>query len=326
MKKPSFKKPNFEKIDEAIANIKSAFQNASQTNRQIINFKRVIANWEKGLKRLLPLGGFSGGNDVKLFFDGDALFADYKKSIDAAEKSVWVEVYILESDEIGIYIRNALIEAAKRGCEVILIFDYLGSRGLSNSFLRPLKESGAKVHVFNPIWPWRKKGPLIRRDHRKVLIVDEKIGYCGGMNISREYAGKKLGSGRYVDAQIRVLGPAVKDLSNLFLDTYSETSGELRHNFETYYKHARNNIVPSERVFLQVLASNSRRNLRAIQSSMKEALERATSYCYLTTPYFMPFGPLRKAMIDAAKRGVDVRVLTAGLSDLPMAQLAGQYI
>ena len=88
MKKPSFKKPNFEKIDEAIANIKSAFQNASQTNRQIINFKRVIANWEKGLKRLLPLGGFSGGNDVKLFFDGDALFADYKKSIDAAEKSV----------------------------------------------------------------------------------------------------------------------------------------------------------------------------------------------------------------------------------------------
>ena len=282
-------------------------------------WRRVFFNWEHALERLFPLGGTSQSNEVHLLIEGDAIFSAMEEAIHHAQKQVWLETYFLEPDSIGTRIRNALVQAAHRGCDVILIFDHLGSPRVSSSFLSPLWAAGGKSFAFNPIWPWRCHGPLLFRDHRKILLIDNHIGFCGSVNISTDYAGKRLGSNRFRDTVIQIKGPAVQDLSNLFLTSLRETSGEDR---DTTYE----GPIYQKGVLAQVLGSNSRRNLYSIQNSMKVTLKRATQSCYLTSPYFLPYDNLRKSMLQAAKRGVDIRVLTAGLSDVPLMRLASQHV
>lgn len=166
---------------------------------------------------------------------------------------------------------------------------------------------------FNPIWPWRKKGPLLFRDHRKILILDEDISFCGSMNI-----GSNPGM-LFRETVMKIEGPATHELAKLFLDSLHETTGQYKieePNPKTYF----------DGVMAQVLGSNQRRKLVSIQKSMQLTLQRAEHTCYFTTPYFLPYDRLRKAMIEAAQRGVDVRVLTAGLSDVPLMRLASHHV
>lgn len=138
------------------------------------------------------------------------------------------------------------------------------------------------------------------------------------MNISVDYVGVKYGTARFRDTVLWVEGPCVDDLSEIFLTSLRETCGEDRQVGHSLRKKQNGALV-------QVLGSNTRRNLHAIQRSMEMTLQRATNYCYFTTPYFLPYDQLRKSMLSAAERGVDVRVLTAGLSDVPLMRMASQH-
>jgi cardiolipin synthase len=293
----------------------------SQTTLQKIHgtfLRRVLFNWERAFSRLFSLGGTSFGNRVQVFVDGDESFIAKKEAIASAQYRVWLETYIFEPDAIGIAIRDEMTRAAERGCDVIVIYDYLGSSRVGSAFFEPLVKAGGKVFAFNPIWPWRKRGPLLFRDHRKILIADDRVAFCGGMNIGADYAGPKYGRARFRDTVFSLEGPCIEDLAALFVSSLRETSGEDRSLKQV-------SAQSEAGVLTQVLGSNSRRNLMAIQRSMEMTLRRATSYCYFTTPYFLPFDRLRKAMLDAAQRGVDVRVLTAGLSDVPLMRMASQH-
>lgn len=281
-------------------------------------WRRVVFNWEHAFSNLLSLGGTSFGNRVHVFIDGDESFVAKRDAIASARYRVWLETYIFEPDSIGIAIRDELMRAAKRGCDVILIYDYFGSSRVGSAFFAPLVQAGAKVFAFNPIWPWRRRGPLLFRDHRKILVVDNRIAFCGGMNIAKDYVGTKFGTSRFRDTVISLEGPCVDDLAEIFLSSLRETSGEDR----SVGQGARRR---QHGVLVQILGSNTRRNLHSIQHSMEMTLRRATKYCYFTTPYFLPFDRLRKAMITAAERGVDVRVLTAGLSDVPLMRRASRH-
>lgn len=281
-------------------------------------WRRVAFNWERAFTSLFSLGGASFGNSVRVFVNGDDAFVAKRDAIAAAKERVWMETYIFESDAVGQAIRDELVKAAARGCDVILIYDYFGSSRTSNAFWAPLIEAGAKVLAFGPIWPWRRRGPLLFRNHRKILIVDDKVAFCGGMNINSDYVGPKHGTNRFRDTVVALEGPCIDDLADIFLSSLRETTGEDR---------VLPRVEPTNEVgvLVQVLGSNTRRNLYAIQNSMEMTLKRATKYCYFTTPYFLPFDPLRKAIIAAAERGVDVCVLTAGLSDVPIMRLASQH-
>lgn len=290
--------PRFARILERVSD--------PQWRRRLYTFKRVF-------RRLLPLGGMSEGNQIEVFTERDLIFEHMLSAIHSASKRVWLETYIFEPDEIGLKFREALIGAVSRGCEVILIYDHFGSSHLGNSFLGPLLKAGVGVFNFNPIWPWRRQGPLLFRDHRKILIIDEDLSFCGSLNIS---ANPTL---KFRDTVMRIQGPATQDLSNLFLDSLYETTGQdKKRNLEI--KNYSGGVVA------QVLGSNQRRKLISIQKSMEVTLRRAKHTCYFTTPYFLPYDRLRKAMIDAARRGVDIRVLTAGLSDVPLMRLASHHV
>lgn len=290
--------PHFARILERVSDPK--------WRRRLYTFKRVF-------QRLLPLGGMSEGNQIEVFTERDSMFEHMLSAISKASKRVWLETYIFEPDPIGLKFREALIGAAKRGCEVILIYDHFGSSHLSNYFLEPLLKAGAQAYDFNPIWPWRRQGPLLFRDHRKILIVDEDLSFCGSLNISLNPLLK------FRDTVMKIHGPATQDLVKLFLDSLYETTGQEKKNIQSNKKYLGGIVA-------QVLGSNQRRKLVSIQKSMEVTLRRAKHTCYFTTPYFLPYDPLRKAMIEAARRGVDVRVLTAGLSDVPLMRLASHHV
>ena len=289
--------PNFSRILERVEDPK--------WRRRLYSFQHVF-------DRLLPLGGMSEGNRVEVFTENDQVLEQMISAIEQAKKRVWLETYIYEPDSVGLKFREALINAAKRGCEVIFMFDHFGSSHLNRSFLEPLRRLGAEIFDFNPIWPWRRKGPLLFRDHRKILVVDD-LSFCGSMNIT-------LNPGKgFRDTVMKVQGPATHDLAKLFLNTLAETTGKNREE---------KSLVSGYQggVTVQVLASNQRRKLYSIQSSMDLTLKRAKHNCYFTTPYFLPYDKLRKTIIEAAERGVDVRILTAGLSDIPLMRLASQHV
>ncbi|MCC7070250.1 MAG: phosphatidylserine/phosphatidylglycerophosphate/cardiolipin synthase family protein [Deltaproteobacteria bacterium] len=284
--------------------------------------QRLRAAWRVTLARLLPLGGASDGNDVTLFFDGDSAYDAMLGAIAAATQRVWLETYIFEPDRAGRAFLNALAAAARRGVDVLLLYDVVGSPHLSDEVLRPLKEAGAEVVAFNPLWRGRigarRPLPFLHRDHRKILVADD-AGFCGGMNIAEDYAGPKHGNGRFRDTHAGLLGPCVADLADILRASVRTAGGP------------RLPAVPAPPpqqggVFLQVLGSDVRRRRRHIQRALFHTVRRAVSTCFLTTPYFVPPPRLVRALVHARRRGVDVRVLTAGVSDVPMVAAAARHL
>lgn len=279
--------------------------------------ERVARVWRITFNRLSRLGGISDGNGITLFTDGDEAFTAFLAAIDAATERVWLETYIFEPDRLGRRVLDALTRAAARGCDVALLFDAFGSPRLHHADTRVLEQRGAAVRAFNPLLG-RRDLPLWMRDHRKILIADD-VGFSGGMNISEDYAGPRLGNGRFRDTMARVTGPAVHDLARVFANSWRVASGERKATLR----------VPAPKeggTVLQVLSSSARRERRHIQRAIRQSLTRSLLRCWTTTPYFVPPRGLVRGLIGAARRGVDVRVLTAGLSDVPIVRRASHHL
>lgn len=285
--------------------------------------------WLRTARSLRCLGGISAGNRVEVFCDGDAHFESLWRDIDTASHAVWIETYCLGSDSVSRRTIDGLERARARGCEVILIYDSVGSMPFDESQTAGLRASGAIEIAFNPLrfWPISK---LLIRDHRKITIIDHAIAYCGGMNISEEYAGPRHGTARFHDCQLRLQGPCVADLASIVRDSLNEAGTERapksRGTAPPPHRGPATPAADPDGVLVQALGSNARRNVRSIQRAIRCAVRRASDRCWITTPYFVPPLRLRKAMSHAARRGVDVRLLTAGESDVPISRLAGRYV
>ena len=266
------------------------------------------------------VGGASEGNRLTLFTEGDEAFAVAYEAIQQAEQRVWLEMYILEPDEVGRQAVEALAEAARRGCDVILLFDRFGSARFRARHAAPIRKAGGRVALYNPFFPWRKSGrkiaPLFHRDHRKILIVDD-VGFTGGRNISVEYGG--AGPEQFYDLTLRLEGPCVRDLASVLLDSlYSATR-------RIPLLPPRSAALPGG-VYVDVLELNARAKERDLDRGIYDLIEKAQDHCYVVTPYFIPPAWFCRALIDAKHRGVDVRVLTAGRSDVPHASIAGRHL
>jgi len=165
------------------------------------------------------------------------------------------------------------------------------------------------------------------RTHRKLVAIDGRIGYIGGMNISEKYAGRKLGTGYFKDIQVRVEGPAAAHLEGVAYESLvrlkaADPSINIPPpNIATEYEHAYPGGAP-----VLVFDSDLQANKPEIQLATISLLNTATSHCYIITPYFPPPVWLKKALIQAARRGVDVRIITAGRSDVPAVRFASQHI
>ena len=277
-----------------------------------------LQRWQTTAARLLQLGGDSDGNELVLFVDGDDAFSAMLAAIESARVRVWFETYIFKPDGLGSRVLLALAAAARRGLDVRLLVDNHGSDELEPGHVADLVAAGGVVARFNPTPVWRLGRGLVR-DHKKILIIDDDHGFVGGMNVADEYGGVRLGNGRFRDTHLLVSGPAARDLAFVFGRSWQQATGIEPPMLPV-------SLPRPEGSHVQILGSDRFLRRRRIQRALATAVQRAQRSITLTTPYFIPPPRLLRSLRGAARRGVQVRILTAGVSDVPIAAVAARHV
>lgn len=278
-----------------------------------------MADWNAFLDTTDPDRCISQGNRVEHFTHDDRTVRALWNAIEDAQDFIWISMYIFEPDEVGRETIERLADACRRGCTVLLLYDQQGSFRLKGKHLAPLETDHAEVAIFNRFWPpWAKQGQLSIRNHRKLVLVDGTTAFCGGMNLSEEFAGNDFGEWVFDDTMVRIEGPCVHHLADVFMRTWHETTGD-EHPLPPPMDPLEDGVP------LEVLETDPRRPQTKLRSAISSAVAQAEERCYLTSPYFVPPSWLVESLIEAAERGADVRVLTAGDTDTRIARAAARH-
>lgn len=249
-------------------------------------------------------------NGTEVLTDGEAAFASIFSMIDKAEHHLHLAYYIIRSDEIGRKFQQALIRKARDGVQVRLIYDGFGSHKLGRAYIRELEDAGVKTRCFLPLRSALAGRRINHRYHRKLIVVDGKSGFTGGINIGDEYLGGDKRLGYWRDTHLRVEGDAVYELQHIFVRDWQLASGEMLDDPAYWPPHA---CTSHERV--QILSSGPGLGGNKILDGLLAAVGAAKERIYIATPYFIPDCGLASALRMAAKRGVDVRLIVPGIAD-----------
>lgn len=274
----------------------------------------------------------TAGNEVTVHEDGDALFESMFEDIASAREEVLVETYILEADRVGLRLMELLEQAAGRGCRVALLCDGVGSMAFPAGRLAEAGQRGVWTGIYNPPLGWstlRRRAGLLHRDHRKLLVVDGRIAYTGGANIGEDYAGPRLGTGRFDDTHLRISGPAAAVLRGTLwalLGRCGMSEASERGTGAGIVAPPASGTADAGTAIVQVLESHGRLGKREIQRELRLAIECAVGHIEIATPYFVPTQRILDALVAAARRGVRIRLLTAGRSDVPMVAFAARHV
>ncbi len=278
--------------------------------------RKQIAEWRQMIAQELSgdtVGGVSEGNDVQIFFDGDRVYESMLGAIAEAQTFVHMEMYMFLSDDIGQKFAAALSEKARKGVPVRVIFDSIGSSDAHVMQWARMRDAGVEVVEYRPagIWGglWGKRGGIIGRNHRKNLVVDNVIGFTGGMNIGNPWSQEYNQEDAWRDTQMRISGPAVLDLNKLFLDSWEHATDEVLSS--PIIQPARKGTSRCMVVGSQGLGSR-----KQIRQLFSVHLDKARKSVKMTMPYFVPPKRLRKSMKQAAQRGVKISVLVPRDSDV----------
>jgi cardiolipin synthase len=287
------------------------------------------------------------GNNVALLEDGRATYAAMLQAIAGARDHVHFEMYIFEADEVGREFAAALVQRARAGVKVRLMYDSVGSFGTPREFFREMSDAGVSVVEFKPVNAATlllKLPELQHRDHRKLLVVDGRVAFVGGINVSSVYGGMSgpLGSGRgasrggrgygsrgdpqlederpWRDLQARIDGPVVADFQRAFVDQWER---------QTQRKLEGRGLFPElpqrgAHVVRAIADSPEAKGVSALYVALISAIENADTEVRIVNAYFVPHPDLRDALQRAARRGVDVKLILPGRSDVPLVYYAGR--
>jgi cardiolipin synthase len=259
------------------------------------------------------------GNRVELLVDGAEAYPAMLKAISEAEHTILMASYIFNDDKAGGSFSEALAERAGQGVSAYLIADGVGTLHVPREFFADMEKAGVKILIYRSPAPWRRSFGLLRRDHRKLLVVDGRIGFAGGLNIGDEWLPKDMGGQGWHDVHLRVEGPAVRDLSKQAVSTWQIHSGQ---NLDPQLFLRR--VEPSGEDFVNIVGSRERKKRKAIRQSYLQAIRTAKAYIYIANAYFLPDRGFRRALKNACKRGVDVRVMVPKRGDILPFQLASE--
>ena len=270
------------------------------------------------------------GNSVRLLKDGPATFAAMLAAIAGAKDHINLETYILDDDVVGRRFADALIEKRRQGIQVNLIYDSVGALDTPREFFQHLLDNGVRVLEFNPVNPVfvRSGWNLNQRDHRKLLIIDGRIAFVGGINISSVHSGGSAGRLRrssssaraaWRDTHLELEGPVVESLQKIFLATWNAQKGEpLRE--EKFFP--RSELVGGQLV--RAISSSPEEGSSLMYVTLLSAISSAETTLHLTTAYFVPDPQLLEALKVAVRRGVSVRLILPGKSDSRLVFHAGR--
>ena len=270
------------------------------------------------------------GNKVILLQDGAATYAAMFAAIRAAHDHINLESYIIEDDEIGRQFADLLLAQQRRGIQVNVIYDSFGGINTPQAFFDRLREGGINVLEFNPINPLIAKGQwqFNNRDHRKLLIVDGRIAFIGGINISNVYSSnprsrraKKATENAidWRDTDLKIEGPVVSELQKLFMETWAKQHGKPLLKKDYFPR-----LIAQGKDIVRAIGSAPDDSYSLIYLTLISAIGNAEKDIHLTNAYFVPDPQLLKALSDAAGRGVDVNLILPSQSDSQIAFHAGR--
>ena len=278
------------------------------------------------------LGGpIAGGNAVRLLIDGPVTHAAMFEAIAQAKARIDIVTYILDDDEVGQQLATLLIERRRAGVSVRLMYDSVGSMATANAYFERLSSEGVSICEFNPVNPTRvrRNWKINNRDHRKIMVVDGSRGFAGGINVSSVYSAGSFGARRarepgqvpWRDTHLEIRGPAVS---------------QLVHSVDTLWQRQHCPVVErppikppaaAGTVAVSVVTGGPESGRSTHYLALLSAFTHASARIYITCAYFVPDPQLARALIDAAQRGVEVRLLLPSISDswLPLAAGRSHY-
>jgi cardiolipin synthase A/B len=271
----------------------------------------------------------TAGNRATLLVDGPATYAAMSTAIEAARDHINIETYIFDDDEVGRRFADQFLRKQAAGVQVNLIYDSIGCKNTPAAFFKRLREGGVNVLEFNPINPLKANPEdfFTHRDHRKVLVVDGKTAFTGGVNISSVYSGSPpfqeptdpgMAFG-WRDTHVMIEGPVVAQFQKLFLETWRAQKGPPLAPLEYFPP-----LQPLGKDLIMVIGSTPGDTHRLTYIMYVAALTKASHSVHMTNAYFVPDEQTMQALTGAAERGVDVELILPGLSDSNLALYAGR--
>ncbi|MBZ4687058.1 MAG: cls [Clostridiales bacterium] len=253
---------------------------------------------------------FTKNNTAKVLTNGEETFSEIIEELKKAKNHIHLEYYIIQDDEIGHKIKDILVERACSGVEVRVIYDGVGSRKLSLKYITQLKNAGVKVKCFLPVVMPFLNSKINYRNHRKIIVIDGKVGFVGGLNIGDEYLGKNARIGFWRDTHLKLMGDSVYFLQNIFVQDWHFIGGD--------WLHGKNYFPEVERcgnTMVQIAASGPDSEWETIMQAYFTTITSAKKNIYITSPYLIPDDSILMALKTAALSGVDVRIIVPGKPD-----------
>ena len=277
-------------------------------------------SWHQAMRKLSSFE-LVRDNRVDLLINGEATFKSILEGVSQASEYVLFQFYMFHDDELGRQVQSALIERARAGVRVYVLYDEVGSGGLPGRYVDELREAGVEVSSFKPTQGWQNRFQLNFRNHRKMVVVDGKVAWVGGHNVGDEYMGRDPDFSPWRDTHVRIEGPAALQLQMTILgDWYWATRETPTLNWQPH-------AVAGESPKVMILPTGPTGQFETASLFFVAALSGARERIWLSAAYFVPDDAVMKALELAALRGVDVRIITTGKPDsLPVYLAAFHYI
>jgi cardiolipin synthase len=255
----------------------------------------------------LALGpSIMGGNQVGVLIDGDEIFPAMLQAIRSAQKTITIETYIYWAGEIGEKFAATLSERARAGVKVHLLVDWAGSSKMDKNSVAMMEQAGVSFQKFRPL-RWYNLARVNKRTHRKLLVVDGRIGFTGGVGIAEMWTGHAQDSTHWRDSHFRVVGPVVAEMQAAFMDNWIEATGEVLHG-DDYFPP----LESAGPMSAQLFYSSPTLGSASMELMYLLAITAAEHSISLSSAYFVPDALTRDALTDALKRGVTVQIITPG--------------
>lgn len=254
---------------------------------------------------------YTQDNDISLITDGKEKMKALFDDIDNARSYVNIQYFIVKKDIVGDAFLKLLIKKAREGVEVRFLVDALGSRNINRDLVKIFKESGGHYAEFFPTHFKLFNTKLNYRNHRKMAIIDDKIGYIGGFNIAREYVGLKRKFGYWRDTHVRIKGGSICDLNARFLLDWRSATKEKINIGEKFFEP----IKEYGNMGVQIVSSGPDNDREEIKHGFLKMITSAKKSIYIQTPYFVPDAPILESLKMAAQSGVDVNVMIPCMPD-----------
>lgn len=259
-----------------------------------------------------------GGNRAVILNNGDEIFPAMTKAIREARATVNLESYIFKDDKAGKIMADALMDAARRGVEVRVLVDGTGSK-FSGPLLDRMRQAGVNARVFRPIRLWSLL-KIAHRTHRKILVVDGTISFTGGFCIADQWLGDARNPKEWRDTMVQVTGPVSAQMQAIFSEDWTFTTGEILAGDKLYPR-----IAPDGDILAQAIKVSHGDSSSLAAMLYYVAIQSARKSIHIQNAYFVPTPQIRKALIRAAKRGVDVRIMVPGRHiDEPLVRMASR--